>query len=82
MALEALSEYALDMPPPPVTEVDASFTVKGKTTKLELSLGNKADRVETELKVEPQITHTYTITHTHTHTCINLFLSCNLFLSH
>ncbi|XP_062322694.1 complement C4-B isoform X2 [Osmerus eperlanus] len=50
VALEALSEYALDMPPPPVTEVEASFTVKGKSTILKLSLGNTDDKVETELK--------------------------------
>uniref|UniRef100_A0A8C7L3R0 Complement C4B (Chido/Rodgers blood group) n=1 Tax=Oncorhynchus kisutch TaxID=8019 RepID=A0A8C7L3R0_ONCKI len=50
VALEALSEYALSRPQPPITEVEVQFTIPGKSDIQKLSLDNKGDKVETELK--------------------------------
>uniref|UniRef100_A0A8K9Y3K2 Complement 4B (Chido blood group) n=1 Tax=Oncorhynchus mykiss TaxID=8022 RepID=A0A8K9Y3K2_ONCMY len=50
VALEALSEYALNRPQPPITEVEVQFTIPGKSDIQKLSLDNKGDKVETELK--------------------------------
>uniref|UniRef100_A0A4W5PZ17 Complement C4B (Chido/Rodgers blood group) n=1 Tax=Hucho hucho TaxID=62062 RepID=A0A4W5PZ17_9TELE len=50
VALEALSEYALNSPQPPITEVDVQFTTPGKSDVQKLSLDNKGEKVETELK--------------------------------
>uniref|UniRef100_A0A4W5PY10 Alpha-macroglobulin-like TED domain-containing protein n=1 Tax=Hucho hucho TaxID=62062 RepID=A0A4W5PY10_9TELE len=58
VALEALSEYALNSPQPPITEVDVQFTTPGKSDVQKLSLDNKGEKVETELKVYP-LQHTH-----------------------
>ncbi|KAK6327030.1 hypothetical protein J4Q44_G00026750 [Coregonus suidteri] len=50
VALEALSEYALNRPQPPITEVKVQFTSPGKSDVQKLSLDNKGEKVETELK--------------------------------
>uniref|UniRef100_UPI003AB09B23 complement C4-B n=1 Tax=Centroberyx gerrardi TaxID=166262 RepID=UPI003AB09B23 len=50
VALEALSEYELKKPPRTFTEVAAQFTVPGRTEKEDLSLENRREKVEKELK--------------------------------
>ncbi|KAK6327032.1 hypothetical protein J4Q44_G00026770, partial [Coregonus suidteri] len=50
VALEALSEYALNRPQPPITKVKVQFTSPGKSDVQKLSLDNKGEKVETELK--------------------------------
>uniref|UniRef100_A0A673XN65 Complement C4B (Chido/Rodgers blood group) n=1 Tax=Salmo trutta TaxID=8032 RepID=A0A673XN65_SALTR len=51
VALEALSEYALNRPQPPITKVEVQFTAPRKNDIQKLSLDNKGEKVETELKV-------------------------------
>uniref|UniRef100_A0A674EAD5 Complement C4B (Chido/Rodgers blood group) n=1 Tax=Salmo trutta TaxID=8032 RepID=A0A674EAD5_SALTR len=50
VALEALSEYALNRPQPPITKVEVQFTAPRKNDIQKLSLDNKGEKVETELK--------------------------------
>uniref|UniRef100_A0A667Y2P4 Complement C4B (Chido/Rodgers blood group) n=1 Tax=Myripristis murdjan TaxID=586833 RepID=A0A667Y2P4_9TELE len=50
IALEALSEHELNRPTRAFTKVGARFTVPGKSDKIELSLENRRERVESELK--------------------------------
>lgn len=51
MALEALSEYKLSIPEPPITNVNAQFTVSGRSETEKLLFDNKEKGVEAELKV-------------------------------
>lgn len=51
MALEALSEYALNIPETPITTVIAQFTVPGRSEMERLQLDKTEKKVETELKV-------------------------------
>uniref|UniRef100_A0A667YMT3 Complement C4B (Chido/Rodgers blood group) n=1 Tax=Myripristis murdjan TaxID=586833 RepID=A0A667YMT3_9TELE len=48
IALEALSEHELNRPTRAFTKVGARFTVPGKSDKIELSLENRRERVESE----------------------------------
>ncbi|KAF7665743.1 hypothetical protein LDENG_00132690 [Lucifuga dentata] len=50
MALEALSEYELKRTTSTFTNVTAEFTVEGKKDIIKVSLENKKDSVETDLK--------------------------------
>ncbi|XP_045575101.1 complement C4 [Salmo salar] len=50
VALEALSEYALNRPQPPITKVEVQFTAPRKNDIQKLSLDNKGEKVEIELK--------------------------------
>lgn len=52
MALEALSEYTLNIPQPPVTTINAQFTVTGRSEIENLLFDNKETKVEAELKVK------------------------------
>lgn len=63
MALEALAEYDLKRSVHPEANLIAEFTVPGKTDIIKLSLENKKERVETDLKVSQSIV---SITHKHT----------------
>ncbi|XP_067305139.1 complement C4-B [Pseudorasbora parva] len=50
MALEALSENALNMPKKDITIVNAQFTVPGRSEMEKLNLDKNENKVETELK--------------------------------
>ncbi|KAK7157442.1 hypothetical protein R3I93_008812 [Phoxinus phoxinus] len=50
MALEALAEYALNIPETPITTVNALFTIPGRSEMERLLLDKNEKKVETELK--------------------------------
>ncbi|XP_077065348.1 complement C4-like [Siphateles boraxobius] len=50
VALEALTEYALNMPQTPISTVNAQFTIPGRSEMERLQLGKKKKKVETDLK--------------------------------
>ncbi|XP_052002681.1 complement C4-like [Xyrauchen texanus] len=50
MALEALSEYALSIPKPTITSINAHFTIPGRSEMEKLFLDNNEKKVEAELK--------------------------------
>ncbi|XP_052000318.1 complement C4-like [Xyrauchen texanus] len=50
VALEALSEYAMSIPEPPMTKINAQFTIPGRSEMEKLLLENSEKKVEAELK--------------------------------
>ncbi|XP_065117363.1 complement C4-A-like [Paramisgurnus dabryanus] len=50
VALEALSEYALSIPEPPITKVNVQFTVTGRSEMEKLNFDNSEKKIEAELK--------------------------------
>ncbi|KAI7806480.1 putative complement C4 [Triplophysa rosa] len=50
VALEALSEYRLSIPEPPITSINAQFTVTGRSETEKLLFDNNEKGVEAELK--------------------------------
>lgn len=49
--MEALSEYALRLPPPPLDTVSVQFTSVKRNEKENLALNKKGEKVEKDLKV-------------------------------